>query len=773
MKKIYETLEFNSIRHLISEYCYSELARAQVLSITPIKEYEILHQEQQYLSQAMQVLNHYGRLPMGQFSNIEKLLQKADKDGTLFGEDFITIAWQLQNVKEITNYFKENEVAKNDLTALIEELYFLENVDQQIRKCIDSSGQVVDGASSELRRIRRSLLAVEANIRTKISEIKTQNKDMLSQETVSSRNDHLVLPVKASHRSHVKGIVHALSASGQTMFVEPEAIVQMNNQLVTLQEEERREVQRILFSLSQLVKENMDILKNNQDLLVKIDAIFAKANYGNKIDGQLATIEPEGHRVVLMQARHPLIDPSRVVSNDIVIDQEKTMLLISGSNTGGKTVVLKTVGLLSIMALSGLAIPVDMGILPMFDEIYVDLGDEQSIEQSLSTFSSHMKRLVTITQEVTSKSLVLLDEIGSGTDPREGESIAEAILRYLHRKDALTVASTHYSGLKQFAKKEAYIIVSAVEFDQENMQPTYRLIEGSVGNSYAIEISSRLGLQKEIVEEAYRIKEANLTESDKLLEKLQDELTRVQKEKDDLEALTIETKHQLEKYTKKLETLERQKEALLQKAKEEANELLEEAKGQVDEIVNVLKQQQEIKPHEAIDAKYTLDTLKHQQKVETVVSTSQDHVYQLGDKVKVLSVNRVGDVSSINKKGILTVDLGGIKMNVKPQTVEFISKKEKKKPVKSNIRSLKKATSQSYEINVIGKRYEEAMQLVDKFLDDALVHNYSMVRIVHGMGTGALRNGIRKMLDKNKNVVSYRDGGPNEGGFGATLVYFE
>lgn len=772
MKKTYETLEFTSVLSLIGNYCRSALAKEKIQSTSPISDYHELLNQQLYIQETIDVLVHYGQVPLGPFIDITMMLEKANKDGTLFGEDFNAIKTQLDNVKEILHYIEDKEIIGDTLNQKIQELTFVSELSKQINHCIDGSGNVLDSASSELKRIRRAMQAMEANIRSKIVEMQMTYKDVLSQETVASRNNHLVLPVKAGHKNNVKGIVHAMSASGQTLFIEPENIVQMNGQLVDLQSKEKQEIQRILFSLSQLVKQQYFVLQENQELLITLDVLFAKAMYGYTIEGIVPTIEEKGRVLRLQNARHPLIDKKEVVSNTITIDQDKTMLLISGSNTGGKTVVLKTAGLLSVMALAGLAIPCIEATIPFFDEIYVDLGDEQSIEQSLSTFSSHMKRLVEICNYVSNKSLVLLDEIGSGTDPREGECLAKAIISYLHQKQALTIISTHYSGLKQFAKEKEYISIGAVEFDQENMKPTYRLLMGNVGNSYAIEISKRLGLPKEIVDSAYYYKENSLSVSDKLLEKLQTELTTVQKEKDDLHSLMQETNHKLAKYTRLIDVFEKQKEQLLEDAKQEANIILEEAKGQVDEVVEELKKTAELKQHVVIDAKHTLDVLKHQEQKE-VVSATSTHQYSIGDIVKILSMNRQGEVISITKRGIVTVDIGGIKMNLKSQEIEFVSKKEKKKPVKSNLRSLKKTTNQSYEINVIGQRYEEAMLLVDKFLDDAIVHNYSMVRIVHGMGTGVLRKGIRKLLEKNKQVVSFRDGGPNEGGLGATLVYFE
>lgn len=770
MKNTYDTLEFNQIRNKVEAFCISSLAKDKIETLQPYQDLEDLKLDQKYLDQAMCLIYKYGRLPMGYYNDVEPLLLKANKDGTLFGEDFVQIVYLLNNVKEIINYLSDKEIKENELVNLCNQFILPKQLLKEINRCIDSSGNVLDNASKELRRIRRQILSIEANIRTKIEQVKAANKDYLSQEAISSRNNHLVLPVKAGNKNIVKGIVHAVSATGQTMFIEPEIIVSMNNQLVHARDDELREINRILTELSRMVKDNYDLLHENQELIVEIDVIFAKAGYGVQIDGVVPEVCENYSSFSLIKARHPLIDKDKVVANSIILNEPKRMLLISGSNTGGKTVVLKTAGLLSLMALCGMAVPCNQAVVPMFDQICVDLGDEQSIEQSLSTFSSHMKRLVEITNDVSEKSLVLLDEIGSGTDPKEGQSIAEAILRYLHKVNPLIVASTHYSGLKEFAKNEEYILVAAVEFDQEKMIPTYRLIEGSVGNSYAIEISSRLGLKEEIVELAYQIKENSLTDSDKLLEKLQDELTQVQLERDRLELLTNEAKNKMNRYERLINNFEKQKDELIENAKQQANQLLEDSKQEIDLVVEELKKQAELKQHVVIEAKRNLDLLKHEEKK---IINEEKHAYQVGDIVKVLSANRQGEILSINKKGILTISMSGLKLNAKPEEVIFVSKKIKPKKVKSNLKSLRKSTNQSYELNIIGKRYEEAMLLVDKFLDDALVNNYSMVRIIHGIGTGVLRNGVKKMLEKNNNVVSYRDGGPNEGGLGATLVYFE
>ena len=463
-----------------------------------------------------------------------------------------------------------------------------------------------------------------------------------------------------------------------------------------------------------------------------------------------------------------MIDQKEVVANDIVLKKPQDILLISGSNTGGKTVALKTAGLLSLMAICGLPIPVTQAKLPLFDAVFVDVGDEQSIEQSLSTFSSHMKRLVFITQHATKNSLVIIDEICSGTDPKEGESLAEAILTYLHKKGAYILASTHYSALKEFAKESDYIKIASVEFDQEKMQPTYRLLDGSVGNSYAIEISKHLGLNQDIIQHAFIIKDESMTTSQKLLEKLQSELSAVLQEKEALEKLQKETADKEKHYQQLIDNYQSKKEKMIEEAQSDANEILEEAQNKADAILKELQGQ--IKPHQVIQAKKQLGDLKHQKKQ---VENHENHDYKIGDIVKVLSVNRQGEVVDINKKGMLTISMGGLKLNAKKTEVQFMHEKVPEKKETSNIRSLRRANKQSYELNIIGMRYEEAMNAVDKFIDGALVSNYSTVRIIHGMGTGVLRKGVRKLLDKNKYVKSYQDGGPNEGGLGATVVYFE
>lgn len=767
MKNNFDILEFNIIQDNLKQYCQSEMAKEKIDGLKPFTDIEDLQLYQDDINAATKMIYAYGKLPISPFDDISQLIQKADKGGVLFPQDFLMIVQILKNVREIELYL-ENEIEKSNLYDYMSALYLPKDLLSDIQKCIDPAGHIYDNASIELQRIRRQIIAIEAQMRKKIESLKTQHKDYLSHDVISSRDDHLVLPVKVSHKHQIRGITHGQSSSGHTMFIEPEEIVVYNGQLATARQEEQAEIHRILLKLTKSVKGYSRVLNENLNIMIDLDTIFAIGLYSKKLDMVIPDIDHDYQGISLLKARHPLIDQNQVIANDIILQKPQDILLISGSNTGGKTVALKTAGLLSLMAVCGLPIPVKEAKLPLFDEIYVDLGDEQSIEQSLSTFSSHMSRLVFITNHATKNSLVIIDEICSGTDPKEGESLAQAILSYLHQKGCYTLSSTHYSALKQFAKESDFIKIASVEFDQEKMRPTYHLINGSVGNSYAIEISKHLGLKEEMIQKAYQIKESSLTVSEKLLEKLQDEMASVLQEKEELEKLQQEAKEKEKRYTVLIKKYQNQKEKLIEEAKEQANQYLEQAKEKTNVILKEL--QGNIKPHVVIKAKKELEDAKYQKQQK---ETHENHVFKVGDIVKVLSVNREGEVIDINKKGILTISMGGLKLNAKAKEVQFVHEAIAVKKETSNVRALRKTAVQSFELNIIGLRYEEAMVQVDKFIDNALVNNYSMVRIIHGMGTGVLRKGVRKLLDKNKYVKSYRDGGANEGGLGATLVYFE
>lgn len=768
MKTKFETLEMNIIQQQVKSYCASTLGQKKVDSFDIFDDLEDLQESLSKVDEAMKLISYYGRLPLGGLSDIQMMLEKARRDGTLFGEELLSIMNHLECVHSVHHYFKSAEFEIIALKDLNNGLVDNENLLHEIQKCIMPDGNVSDSASPALHSIRKKIQQIQGNIRSKMESLVKESKEALSIDTITTKNDRLVLPVKSGYKNQFGGLIHAQSATGQTTYIEPEAVMLMNNQLSDLRLAEQEEIERILYHLSQMIKNNYYHFHFNLEILEEMDFIFAKAQYGYYHKCCIPTIHQK-HDLFLKEARHPLIDEKKVVANNIAL-KDHHMLLISGSNTGGKTVTLKTVGLLSFMALCGMPIPCLEASIPLFDDIYVDLGDEQSIAQSLSTFSSHMSKIVDILNRVSSRSLVLLDEIGSGTDPQEGESLAEAILSRFLEIQCFVFASTHYGKLKTFAKESKDILLASVSFDLETMRPTYRLKLDSVGQSYAIEIASLLGMDMSIIEHARQLKEASMSEHERLMEELEKKAEQLALKEEELQKSMTENRRLEKQYHHQLHQLNTQKDVLLQQAKDEANHLIKEAKENIDLVVETMKTSS-LKQHEIIQAKHDLEQLQY---IEEEKQIRQQHHLQVGDHVLVNKMNREGDIVEILNNHMIMVSLSGLNVKLHEDEVTFKHQKTKVKKVKKAI--VKKSTdvkTGTYEINVIGKRYEEAMALVDKFLDDALVLGYPHVRIVHGMGTGALRKGIRKMLDKNKNIISYRDGGPNEGGLGATLAYFK
>lgn len=771
MNKTYKTIEFDYVIKQVQSYCTSLLAKDSLASSLLYNDLDDLKQYQGYLKESMEVIQKVGRFPLASFEDIFMYLAKVEKSGVLTGSELLLILQQLKNCSELHQFISNTDLSIESVSDLIKELVYHKNLDIEISRCIDRSGKVDDNASPELLRIKRAITSTEASIRKKVNEMSAGYRDYLSQETIAFRNDRAVLPVKVAYKNKVKGIIHAISASGQTVFIEPEAIANMHHSLYQLESDANVEIERILKNLSQLVKVVVHDLRFNQDRLVYLDELFARAIYGEVTECIIPNVDNAFSGFTFIKARHPLINKEEVVANDIVLKDNKKMLLISGSNTGGKTVVLKTVGLLSVMALSGFALPCIEAKIPFFDQVLVDIGDEQSIEQSLSTFSSHMTRIANICQTVTNKSLVLLDELGSGTDPVHGESLAQAILMHLHQVQALTFVSTHFSKIREYAKQVDYITMGAVEFDQEKMLPTYRFLIDNIGQSYGIEIASRLGLPSSVIDNSYAIKDNNMSKVEHVMEQLQKDQDALVIKKDDLEKQLAETNNKINKYNRLLETIDKEKEKIIDEARIEANHYLDDAKNKVDKVVSELKQQATLKEHLVIDAKHQLDNAKVEKEKEVII---QEHVFKVDDRVVLNSMNREAIVQAISRKGELTLDMQGITINVKPQDVRYIGVKEKVKVVKSGKKPIKTANSQiSYECNLIGMRFVEAMEELDKFIDSALVHNYSMVRVIHGMGTGVLRKGVRDFLQKHPAVTSFRDGGSNEGGLGATVVNFD
>lgn len=759
-------LEFSKILDQVAMYAHSSLATKRVLDLTAYKDLDELHDEIKRTNEAMDIARLLGRLPINAMDDISGAIKLAKTDAILSPEELYAIYHVLDNVSHLKSYFASYEgeiVALRDYATTLEGD---EHLKSEIERCILPDFSIADDASAALLKIRKSMRSLTSSIRKTMESYLKTSGDALSLDNLTSRNDRLVLAVKSDHRSEIKGLVHATSASGQTFYIEPERVVTMNNELNDLRADEQEEIRRILKTLSRYVKRIAISLSYDLELVTVLDFIFAKAEYGNFIDGMMPDVVQNGN-LSLHQARHPLIDPEKVVANDIILKQK--VLMITGSNTGGKTVTLKTAGLLSLMAEAGLPVSATKATIPFFDEIYVDMGDDQSIAESLSTYSSHVKKQIQYLHLASKHSLVLIDEIGSGTDPQEGSALAKAMIDAFIQKGCTLIITTHYGSLKNYGQAHDDIALASVGFNIETMKPTYKLKLDTIGSSYAFEIAENLGMDEAIIKKALAYQQEDENETERLAKKLAIKEAELSEKEEYLAKTLAQAQADKQSYEKKLAGIERQREATLEQAKKASNALLDDAKKMIDEIVKEVREKDNIKDHEVLNAKHMLDDLKHEKKQKVKV---QNHTFVVGDHVKIDSMNREGDISEVLKNHQVTVLVSGLAIKLKDTDITFLHPKTKVQKVKSGGRPKMKKTGH-YEVNIIGMRYQEAMDTVDKFIDDAIVLGYPSVRIVHGMGTGVLRNGVRKMLKTNKNVKAFRDGGPNEGGLGATVVDLE
>ena len=759
-------LEFSKILDQVAMYAHSSLATKRVLDLTAYKDLDELHDEIKRTNEAMDIARLLGRLPINAMDDISGAIKLAKTDAILSPEELYAIYHVLDNVSHLKSYFASYEGEIVALRDYVTTLEGDEHLKSEIERCILPDFSIADDASAALLKIRKSMRSLTSSIRKTMESYLKTSGDALSLDNLTSRNDRLVLAVKSDHRSEIKGLVHATSASGQTFYIEPERVVTMNNELNDLRADEQEEIRRILKTLSRYVKRIAISLSYDLELVTVLDFIFAKAEYGNFIDGMMPDVVQNGN-LSLHQARHPLIDPEKVVANDIILKQK--VLMITGSNTGGKTVTLKTAGLLSLMAEAGLPVSATKATIPFFDEIYVDMGDDQSIAESLSTYSSHVKKQIQYLHLASKHSLVLIDEIGSGTDPQEGSALAKAMIDAFIQKGCTLIITTHYGSLKNYGQAHDDIALASVGFNIETMKPTYKLKLDTIGSSYAFEIAENLGMDEAIIKKALAYQQEDENETERLAKKLAIKEAELSEKEEYLTKTLAQAQADKQSYEKKLAGIEKQREATLEQAKKASNALLDDAKKMIDEIIKEVREKDNIKDHEVLNAKHMLDELKYEKKQKVKV---QNHTFVVGDHVKIDSMNREGDISEVLKNHQVTVLVSGLAIKLKDTDITFLHPKIKVQKVKSGGRPKMKKTGH-YEVNIIGMRYQEAMDTVDKFIDDAIVLGYPSVRIVHGMGTGVLRNGVRKMLKTNKNVKAFRDGGPNEGGLGATVVDLE
>lgn len=767
MLDIYETLEISEVLKEISSFSHTEIAKDKLINLKMLS----LDEASQGLVLVKQMSDYilkYGSIPIKASFDLSKFVEISVKGGVLTPLELDHIASDIVNANLLNSFFKKGSKSEYfDLFELVSKLYDLTPLEIKIHSVIASNLTIKDDASPKLKAIRNEIFKLESNVRSFASGLIKKYHEFLSEDTLTLRNDHYVLPVLSTHKSQVPGVIHDISDSGNTTFIEPEILVQLSNKVVSLRIEEKEEIYRLLKALTiEVAGYSSSILSNNK-VIGELDFISSKSEYGNKHLCLVPTFSKE--RVISLKgARHPLIDPSKVVANDFYFDETKRIVIISGPNAGGKTVALKTLGLLVMMAQMAIAIPTqEPGLLPYFPRIYADIGDNQSLSDNLSTFAAHVSNLSTITHFVTSKDLVLLDELGTGTSPNEGEALALAVSDFLLNKHCFAFISSHFERMKEYAYRREGVANAMMVFDEKRLLPTYILKLGFPGRSYGLEMANRYHLDKEVVENAKKnlAKTGTRSVSDVI-----DKLNAVLHENEELNKKLKEDKRLLEGKTKDINyqnrVLRSKKETLLEDVELEKTRMLDDAKKKINEVLKVLDKPN-IKQHELIEAKTKLKALGESEEV----FDSSDEI-KLGDYAEVADLDIVGRVTKINKDKVELVSSDG--MSIK-STLNKLKKVEKSpgNRMKSgrNVDDLVfSKTNVKLELNIIGKHVDEAMEEVKKYLDDCLLKNFKTVRIIHGMGTGALRDAVRDYLDTCNFVESYRYGESFEGSTGATVV---
>ncbi|OME83986.1 endonuclease MutS2 [Paenibacillus sp. FSL A5-0031] len=783
--KILKTLEYPKIIHRLSQHAATSLGKTIAESLQPVSDLESVKQILQITDEAYTADRLKGSAPFGGIVDISAPLHRARIGGTLNPAELLDIANTARGGRRVKRHIsvlhEDNSIPM--LHHIADQISEHKSLEDAIFDCIDDQAEVMDSASAELASIRRELRNGESRIREKMDQMVRSSsvQKMLQDAIVTLRNDRYVIPVKQEYRSHFGGIVHDQSGSGATLFIEPEAIVAMNNKLRELKAGELREIEKILQKLTALASDYVEDLIYNLDLLGQIDFAFAKARLAHLMKATQPRMNDRGF-LKIKRGRHPLIAPEQVVPLDVELGNQYTSIIVTGPNTGGKTVSLKTIGLLSLMAMSGLFVPAEDGSqLCVFDAIYADIGDEQSIEQSLSTFSSHLKNIIRILGSMTSKSLVLLDELGAGTDPAEGSALAIAILEHVHAMESRIVATTHYSELKAYAYNRKGVINASMEFDVATLSPTYRLLVGVPGRSNAFAIAERLGLARSIIEHA----RGEVSEEDQRVENmiasLEENRLGAETERQTAESLrremeTLRARHEAESLR-----LEEQKEKLMQKAQDEARETVLKAKREAEQIIADLRklameEGASVKEHKLIEARRKLDEaapeLQKSKRGASKTATKQVKI-EAGDEVTVYSLNQKGTVVEVHGSDA-TVQLGIMKMKVALDDLELrssgaaASKTQQPKQAASLQRT--REENIKMELDLRGENLEEAILEVDRFLDEAFLSGLAQVAIIHGKGTGVLRTGIQQYLRRHSHAKSFRLGNYGEGGVGVTVV---
>ncbi len=761
MKEMYQQLDFDLVKQRVSAHSATVMGKERIIEEQPNFNVLLLQRNLQRCKQALKLYEVYESPSFYGIRDISKSLQHVSKGAVLSIKDIYEIAQFCIGVEDVFTYMKKVEIEVSHIQDLCDALHCYNKIIEEVDKAIDASLEVKDSASSELKDIRRQIKNCESNISKNTQNLVSRYASLLQENITVYRNGRCCLLVKVSEKNKVKGFIHGESASGQAVYIEPEVLVNLNNQLMQLKHKEEEEIYRILKYLCGLIKQRVSEFLSDFETMIVLDVVFTKAKWAFKNQGVYADINHNRY-FMLKHARHPLIAEQEVVSNTYEIKLPYQNLLISGSNTGGKTVTLKTIGLFSILTYAAFPILCEEASIPYFDNVFVDVGDAQSIVHSLSTFSAHLTKLAYICNHASKDSLVLLDELGSGTDPSEGEALAIATLSYLREHNIMFIATTHYSKLKEYAKKQDDILLASVGFDMEKMKPTYKYLEGYSGVSNALEIARRYQLQESIIQNAAMLKEEHKSDAQRLLEKLDADRLHIQQREEALLKQEEVIQQLQEKLQKQQDSLWKQKEKMLDEAKQNAEEIRQEAKQQANRIIADLKALNgQVKQHEItqITSQFTQSDEVEEESVEE---------FAVHDYVSLKKLGYHGEIIAL-KGNRATVIANGVKMNVKCN--ELCKTSRPKQKVQASHSSKTNSTARvSMECNIIGMRVVEAIAQLDKYLDSAIYAKYGSVRIVHGMGTGTLRKAVHEYLKKNKYVDTYRMGQEGEGGLGATVV---
>lgn len=782
-------MEFDQVKHELGRYLVSAAGKRELSTLTPSADHDQIQYWLDETTDGADILRLTGGIPIPKLKNIQPQLKRLRINANLNGTELAQITKVLQTSMSVKNFFTEfKEQQKIELRVInesVQQLITIPTITKRLIQSIDPDGRVTDEASTKLHGIRQLISKTEAEIHQRMERF-TQGKNAkyLSDVIVTVRNDRYVVPVLARYRNKFGGVVHDQSASGQTLYIEPAAVVEYNNRLRQAQIEEKQAILEVLAELSALISPYRSEIAANAKILGHLDFINAKARFARDHKDSLPLLSTD-NKVIIRQARHPLIDPQKVVANDIKIGDEYQSIVITGPNTGGKTITLKTFGLIQMMGQAGLFIPAQEGsTIAVFDNIYADIGDEQSLEQNLSTFSGHMENVKSILERITSRSLVLLDELGAGTDPKEGAALAMSILDYIASKGSTVVITTHYPELKVYGYDRPGTVNASMEFDQETLKPTYHLLLGIPGRSNGIEIAQRLGINQIVIDESKSLVSEDSQDLNQMIGELVEQRKAAREEKERLEKLLVANREKQADLTNKLDRFNEQRDSLLAKARNEANHEVSMAKKKADRIIHHLRQLEisqggNVKENELIDAQGALNALHREDprlKRNTVLRRAKEkHDLHVGDAVLVKSYGQQGELLSKRGKHKWEVQIGILRMEIDENDLEKISHKQLRKEerakekVSSGVRTTQTRQT-SARLDLRGHRYEQAMSELSAFIDHALLNNLSSVTIIHGKGTGALRKGTQEYLRSNPRVKSFDYAAPNNGGDGATIV---